>query len=109
MVNCAAQGAILAVPNSEAENNFLASTMNAANVYRWIGFDHSNLRNGKRFWEDGTDNQQTKNWRSLDTVPDYDLIASGQKVLFMKPDGSWQFEPKHIQYQSVCEKTPGLK
>lgn len=96
---CSGKGAIIAVPNTKDENDFLASTMNPDGEYTWIGFDYSN----SEMWEDGTSSSNKDNWRRLVDVDDFGLRTS-QPVIFMKRDNSWQFEPKSYSYQFVCEK-----
>ena len=97
--DCSAKGAIIAVPNTKDENDFLATTMNPDDKYIWIGFDFSN----SEMWEDGTSSSSTNSWRKLEDVDDFD-IRNSQTVIFMKGDNSWQFDPNWQSYQFVCEK-----
>ena len=97
--DCSAKGAIIAVPNTKDENDFLATTMNPDDRYTWIGFDYSN----SEMWEDGTSSSSTNSWRKLNDVDDYGMRNS-QPYIFMKADNSWQFEPNSFRYQFVCEK-----
>ena len=96
---CSAKGAIIAVPNTKDENDFLATTMNPDDKYTWIGFDYEN----SQMWEDGTSSSSTNSWRKLEDVEDFG-IRNSQTVIFMKGDSSWQFDPNWKGYQFVCEK-----
>ena len=54
--DCAAEGAIIAVPSTEVENEFLAKRMNPnGESYTWIGFNYDNSAS----WEDGTSSSST--------------------------------------------------
>ena len=87
--DCSAQEAIIAVPNTKVENEFLATKMNSYGTeFTWIGFDYDN----KELWEDGTTNLVTNDWRVLYEVEESDARNNGKPVVFMKPNGDWDHE-----------------
>ena len=99
--DCSAQEAIIAVPNTKVENEFLATKMNSYGTeFTWIGFDYDN----KELWEDGTTNLVTNDWRVLYEVEESDARNNGKPVVFMKPNGDWSFNSKDDTYQFICEK-----
>ena len=102
--DCSTKEAILAVPNTKAENEFLVTIMNPNKVpYTWIGFDYDN----NELWEDGTSISITSDWRILYNVDDNHDRANGEPVVFMRPNGDWSFDSKSNEYQFVCEKLLG--
>ena len=102
--DCATKKSMIAVPNTEAENNFLTTIMNPkAYAYTWIGFDYDNSER----WEDGTSSSGTSDWRVLYEVDDSGDRGNGEPVVFMRPNGAWSFDGKHFDYEFVCEKEPG--
>ena len=112
---CAAEGAYIAVPNTQVENEFLAHRMNPNDAdYTWIGFNYENC--GKTCtWEDGSSSSITNSWRKISGVDDYSLRSS-QPVLFMRgssfssfSSGDWSFDQKSGRFQFICEKSTGEK
>ena len=102
--DCATKKSMIAVPNTEAENNFLTTIMNPkAYAYTWIGFDYDNSER----WEDGTSSSGTSDWRVLYEVDDSGDRGNGEPVVFMRPNGAWSFDGKGFDYEFVCEKEPG--
>jgi len=98
---CETQGSYLAVPNTQDENTFLASTMNPSSVgYTWIGFDFTN--NEK--WEDGSDSSQSDSWRILYNVDDAADRDNGEPATFIRPSGDWSFDAKSHSFSYICEK-----
>jgi len=96
----------LAVPNSAAENTFLATTMNpneaGSDAFIWIGFDYSN---GQK-WEDGSNSDATSSWRVLYSQEDANHKADetgAMPVVFMRSDGGWAFAAKTPINQYICE------
>ena len=99
--DCSAQLAIIAVPSTQDENEFLATTMNSDGMeFIWIGFDYDN----NELWEDGTTNLGTNNWRVLYEVEESNARNNGKSVVFMKANGDWSFNSKDDSYQFICEK-----
>ena len=74
--------------------------MNPDGVYTWIGYDQEN----SWLWEDMTYYSGMQNWRPLSHAEDYGYRKTTQPVLFMKKEGTWQFEPRSYTYQFICEK-----
>ena len=100
---CNSKKAIIAVPNTQAENDFLTTEMNPnKQTYTWIG--HSN---GDK-WEDGTSNSGTNSWRKWEDVDDYANRRNGQPHIFMRANGDWSFDGNNNLYNFVCEKTLGV-
>lgn len=95
-------GSHLAVPNSDAENTFLTTTMNpSGTAYTWIGFD---TLKGK--WEDSSATNATDCWRKLlnnNNVVTDSIDRVLQPVVFMRPSGAWSFDPKAYNMEFVCE------
>lgn len=105
--HCNNKVAILAVPNTQAENEFLAGTMNPiAELYTWIGFDYDN----SELWEDGSSSTASNSWRVLYEVYDNGNRDKGQPAVFIRPGGDWSFDPKSEEFQFICEKgePPGV-
>ena len=101
IADCSAQEAIIAVPNTQVENEFLATTMNLDGTeFTWIGFDYDD----KELWEDGTTNLSTNNWRKLYEVEESDARNNGKSVVVMNANGDWSFNSKDDIYQFICEK-----
>ena len=93
------------MPNTQDENNFLATTMNPnGEEYTWIGFNYDN----SQLWEDGSTSSATDNWRVLYDVHDNGARTNGQPAVFMRPGGDWSFDPTYFSFQFVCEKSSGL-
>ena len=89
------------MPNTQAENDFLAGTMNPNGVaITWIGFNYDN----SELWEDGTSSSATNSWRVLYEVDDSGDRTNGEPVVFMRANGAWSFEPKSYSQQFVCEQ-----
>ena len=131
---CASKQAIIAVPNTQAENDFLTTKMNPNNQnHTWIGYSYSqsygydsitdkynNLDNIKYIqrkydrkydtdmWEDGSSHTGTDNWRKLEEVEDYVNRDNGKPVTFMRANGDWSFDGEENSYYFVCEKTLGV-
>ena len=102
---CKGYSGIIAVPNTEAENTFLSSTMNPSRVaYTWIGFDYTNSEQ----WEDGSDSSMSSSWRVLYSVDDAAARVNGQPVAFIRPSGAWSFDRKSNRMEYVCEKPCAL-
>ena len=100
---CASKNAIIAVPNTLTENEFLTTEMNPnKQTHTWIG-------NYKwEQWEDGTSNSGTNSWRKLEDVEDNEDRNNGEPHIFMRANGDWSFDGKRNKYNFVCEKTLGV-
>ena len=98
---CKSKEAIIAVPNTLAENDFLKGEMNSnGEAYTWIGFDYEN----SELWEDGTSSTALDSWRILYNVDDSGKRNKGQPAVFIRPSGAWSFDAKNEQFQFICEK-----
>ena len=99
--DCDSKKAIIAVPNTLAENYFLTTEMNPnKQTYTWIGYIKWHQ------WADGTSDSGTDSWRKLEDVDDY-TIRNTQPHIFMRANGDWSFENHEKTYNFVCEKTLG--
>ena len=115
--NCKRKGAIIAVPNTQAENYFLTTKMNPnSQNHTWIGYLYGygyyyQFKHGyekHNMWEDGTSHSGTDNWRKLEKVEDYVNRDNGKPVTFMRANGDWSFDSEDNSYYFVCEKTLGV-
>ena len=98
---CNSKKAIIAVPNTLAENHFLTTEMNPnKQTHTWIGYFRWHQ------WADGTSDSGTDSWRKLEDVEDY-TNRNAQPHIFMRANGDWSFDGEDNAYNFVCEKTLG--
>ena len=98
---CNYRKAIIAVPNTLAENDFLTTEMNPnKQTNTWIGYFTYHK------WLDGTLNPGTNSWRKLEDVENY-ANKRTKRHIFMRANGDWSFDNETKAHNFVCEKTLG--
>ena len=104
---CESRGAHLAVPNTEAENTFLASGVMNSNrqSYTWLGFDYDDAER----WSDGSPSSMSASWRPLYQVDDAADRTNGEPAVFIRANGAWSFENKDQSYPFICEVAAPLR